>query len=356
MIVHHTASSPDSCKLLFRGRNLDFWIPLLYADLNRSSGSKPAADDLAVIWSDAALPRFDNFQDWFDRLDLPRLTDRTWLSFPGQCLWITRLANVVPLLRQGRLNSAEFPTGPELHAITPAAAVPLVSDPCEVHRIIAAFQYRHYSEQNVTILDPDSVYIEALPAIGPQTRIHCGTVIEGTTVVAANVCLGPNVHLNNADIGANAVILDGSLIFDSQVAANTQIGPYAHLRAQSSIMDNAKVGNFVEVKNSRLGKGSKAMHLSYLGDATIGERVNIGAGTITCNYDGVNKNPTRIGDDVFIGSGTELVAPVTVEANSFVAAGSTITETVPSQSLAVARCKQRNITGWVQRRSGKTKD
>jgi bifunctional UDP-N-acetylglucosamine pyrophosphorylase/glucosamine-1-phosphate N-acetyltransferase len=132
-----------------------------------------------------------------------------------------------------------------------------------------------------------------------------------------------------------------------------QLGPYCHLRNGSLVQAGAKMGNFVEMKKSVLGRGSKAMHLSYIGDATVGRKVNIGAGTITCNYDGMKKNPTCIGDNVFIGSGTELVAPLTVHSDSYVAAGSTITEDVPRYALAVARQRQKNIAGWVLRKKKK---
>jgi bifunctional UDP-N-acetylglucosamine pyrophosphorylase/glucosamine-1-phosphate N-acetyltransferase len=137
------------------------------------------------------------------------------------------------------------------------------------------------------------------------------------------------------------------------VEKNVQLGPYCHVRLNSLVREGAKIGNFVEMKKSVLGQGSKAMHLSYIGDATVGRKVNVGAGTITCNYDGVNKNPTRIGDRVFIGSGTELVAPVSIQNDSYVAAGSTITEDVPRHALAVARQRQRNIRGWVLRKRRK---
>jgi len=147
--------------------------------------------------------------------------------------------------------------------------------------------------------------------------------------------------------------LPGTIVRDSIVEKNVQLGPYCHLRNGSLVKNGAKIGNFVEMKKSVFGHGSKAMHLTYIGDARVGRKVNIGAGTITCNYDGKNKNPTVIEDNVFIGSGTELVAPVTVKRNSYVGAGSTITENVPQNALAIGRQRQRNIPNWVLRKKKK---
>jgi len=150
--------------------------------------------------------------------------------------------------------------------------------------------------------------------------------------------------------------LPGSIIIESSLKGDNQIGPYAHIRMGSIIESEAKVGNFVEMKKSKFGNGSKAMHLTYIGDSEIGKKVNIGAGTITCNYDGVNKNKTIIEDNVFIGSGTELIAPIKIGENAYVAAGSTITSEVPKNSLGVAREKQRNIDDWVLRKNKKKKN
>jgi bifunctional UDP-N-acetylglucosamine pyrophosphorylase/glucosamine-1-phosphate N-acetyltransferase len=144
-------------------------------------------------------------------------------------------------------------------------------------------------------------------------------------------------------------IKDHSVLLESVVGDGAQVGPFAHLRPGSTLEPDSRVGNFVELKKSRLGRGSKASHLTYLGDAEIGPGSNIGAGTITCNYDGVAKHRTRMGQDVFIGSNTQLVAPVSVEDGAYVAAGSTVTQDVPRGALAIARSKQRNVLGWVER-------
>ena len=167
-----------------------------------------------------------------------------------------------------------------------------------------------------------------------------------------NICRS-NGSSKNSIIGDDSIILPGSMIIDSTLEGNNRIGPYAHLRMNVLIKNSANIGNFVEMKKSVFGEGSKAMHLSYIGDAEIGRKVNIGAGTITCNYDGVHKNKTIIEDNVFIGSGTELIAPVKIGKNAYVAAGSTITSEVPKDSLGVARERQRNIDGWVNRKKNK---
>jgi bifunctional UDP-N-acetylglucosamine pyrophosphorylase/glucosamine-1-phosphate N-acetyltransferase len=176
------------------------------------------------------------------------------------------------------------------------------------------------------------------------------TLLEGRTTVHAGAKVGPFVRLVDVEVGAGAEILDHCLLRSSVVEAGASVGPFAHLRPDSRVCERAKVGNFVELKKTTLGAGSKAQHLSYLGDTTIGTGVNVGAGTITCNYDGVTKSPTRIEDGAFVGSDTTLVAPVTVGAGAYVAAGSTITEDVPQDALALARSRQMTKPGWAARR------
>jgi bifunctional UDP-N-acetylglucosamine pyrophosphorylase / glucosamine-1-phosphate N-acetyltransferase len=195
--------------------------------------------------------------------------------------------------------------------------------------------------------------MEGLPAIGRNSRIGSGVTIKGDCRIGKSVMIGANSHIENSRVGDRCVILPGTVISDSILEQDVQLGPYCHLRNGSLVKKGAKMGNFVEMKKSVMGRGSKAMDLSYIGDAKVGRKVNIGAGTITCNYDGEKKNPTTIGDNVFIGSGTELVAPVTVHSNSYVGAGSTITEDVPRNALALARQRQKNIPGWVLRKKGK---
>lgn len=222
--------------------------------------------------------------------------------------------------------------------------------PKDAEEIIIKYQIDSYIEKGVIFEDFSNFFIEGLILIGRGTKIGPGVTIRGNSIIGNNVEVCPNSYIENSKIGNNCSILPGSIIVDSILKDNVRVGPYAHLRSGCVIKENAKVGNFVEMKKSSFGEGSKAMHLSYIGDSTVGKDVNIGAGTITCNYDGVNKNPTTIEDKVFIGSGTELIAPVKIGKNSYIAAGSTINEDVPEDALAVARQKQKNIKGWSKRK------
>ena len=194
--------------------------------------------------------------------------------------------------------------------------------------------------------DPQRVDVRGDVTIGQDVQLDVNVVFEGTVKLGNNVIVGPNVVLKDCEIGDNTEILANSLVDQASVGENAQVGPYARLRPGAVVSNKAKVGNFVEMKKSTLGEGSKANHFSYLGDATIGAGVNIGAGVITANYDGVNKFKTDIKDNAFIGTNSTLVAPVTIEENGFVAAGSTINKDVAENGLAIARGKQRNIEGW----------
>jgi bifunctional UDP-N-acetylglucosamine pyrophosphorylase/glucosamine-1-phosphate N-acetyltransferase len=188
-------------------------------------------------------------------------------------------------------------------------------------------------EAGVTFIDPSHAYISAEASIGRDTIIHPGVTIEGPSVIGEACEIHSGSRITNSRLGDNVVVKDHSLINESEIGANCTVGPFAHLRANAVLEDKSIVGNFVEVKNSRLGRGSKARHLSYLGDATIGENVNLGAGTVTCNYDGKSKHPTIIEDDVRIGSDTMLVAPVRVGRGSVTAAGSVVTKDVPPDTM-----------------------
>jgi bifunctional UDP-N-acetylglucosamine pyrophosphorylase/glucosamine-1-phosphate N-acetyltransferase len=202
----------------------------------------------------------------------------------------------------------------------------------------------------VTVLDPATTYVDEGVVIGPGTILHPGVTIEGRSVVGAGCRIRSWVRLTDAIVGDRVVINDSCVIVESTLESDTGVGPFAHIRPGSLVQAGAHVGNFVELKKTALGKGTKASHLAYLGDATIGAGVNIGAGTITCNYDGVKKNPTIIEDGAFIGSDSQLIAPVRVGAGAYVAAGSTITHDVPAGALGVARGRQRNVEGWVGRK------
>ncbi|HJY29096.1 MAG TPA: bifunctional UDP-N-acetylglucosamine diphosphorylase/glucosamine-1-phosphate N-acetyltransferase GlmU [Pyrinomonadaceae bacterium] len=188
-------------------------------------------------------------------------------------------------------------------------------------------------DSGVTFIDPSHAYISAEAEIGRDSIIHPNVTIEGKTVIGEGCVIRSGVRITNSRLGDGVTIKDNSIIVDSQIDSNCAVGPFAHLRMNATLEEKATVGNFVEVKKSRLKRGVKAMHLTYLGDATIGERTNIGAGTVTCNYDGKNKHETIIEDDVKVGSDTMLVAPVRVGARSMTGAGSVVTKDVPPDSL-----------------------
>jgi len=206
----------------------------------------------------------------------------------------------------------------------------------------------------VSMLDPATTWIDVTVRIEPDATIEPNTQLRGATSVAAGALVGPDTTLTNVVVGAGAQVIrtHGS---DSVIGAGANVGPFAYLRPGTDLADSGKIGTFVETKNARIGQGSKVPHLTYVGDATIGRDVNIGAGTIFVNYDGVHKHQTTVEDGVFVGCDTTLVAPVTVRAGAYIAAGSSINEDVPSGALGIARARQRNIDGWVERKRAGTK-
>ena len=226
----------------------------------------------------------------------------------------------------------------------------------EVSRIVRQTKNEELMAAGVTIIDPATTYIEPDVQVGPDTVIHPGVAIEGQSRIGAACEIHSNVRIVDSEIADKAVIQDFCLILGSRIAESASVGPFAHLRPESVVGEGARIGNFVELKKTTLGPGSKANHLAYLGDATIGAKVNVGAGTITCNYDGTSKHPTVIEDGAFIGSDTQLIAPVRVGKGAYVAAGSSITEDVPSGALGIARGRQTNVPGWVERKKTQTKD
>jgi bifunctional UDP-N-acetylglucosamine pyrophosphorylase / glucosamine-1-phosphate N-acetyltransferase len=201
----------------------------------------------------------------------------------------------------------------------------------------------------VTIVDPATTFIEPDVEIGVDTIVHPGVYLEGQTRIGARCVIHSGVRVVNTSIDDDVVINNFCVLSDSRVSRGAIIGPFARLRPESVVGEEAHVGNFVELKKTTLGRGSKANHLAYLGDSTIGEKVNIGAGTITCNYDGTSKFPTIIEDGAFIGSDSQLIAPVRIGRGAYVAAGSSITKDVPADTLAIGRGKQVNKEGWVSR-------
>jgi bifunctional UDP-N-acetylglucosamine pyrophosphorylase/glucosamine-1-phosphate N-acetyltransferase len=200
--------------------------------------------------------------------------------------------------------------------------------------------------QGASLADPSRIDVRGELSIGNDVSIDINAIFEGKVTLGDNVQIGPFCILKNCSIADNTCIEAYSHIEDATVASNCVVGPYARLRPGADLQNGAKVGNFVEIKKATIGIGSKVNHLSYIGDANVGDNSNIGAGTITCNYDGVNKFKTDIGNNVFVGSNSSLVAPLSIGDGATIGAGSTVTKSVDKKELAVARGKQRNISGW----------
>lgn len=216
----------------------------------------------------------------------------------------------------------------------------------ELERILQQNQARALLEAGVTLADPARIDIRGRLEHSRDVSIDINCVFEGDVVLEEGVSIGANCVLKNVHVAAHARIAPFSHLEDAKVGPACRIGPYARLRPGARLAEGVHVGNFVEIKKSEIGAGSKVNHLTYIGDASIGSHVNVGAGTVTCNYDGVNKFRTLIGDGVFVGSGSMLVAPVTLEAGATIAAGSVITKTAPADALTVARARQTSIVGW----------
>lgn len=241
-----------------------------------------------------------------------------------------------------------------------------VKDPCEVIGVNSRMQLAEAAkamrgrvlgalmEQGVTIIDPDRTYIDRDVAIGIDTVIYPGTIIEGSTKIGEDCIIGPNSRIVDSTIHDD-VEVNNSVVLQSEIKSGTHVGPFAYIRPESIIGRNVKIGDFVEVKKSTIGDGTKASHLTYIGDSEVGRNVNFGCGTITVNYNGKIKSKTIIGDNVFIGCNTNLVAPVKVNDDSYIAAGSTITDEVPEGALAIARERQVNKEGWVEKKGLKRK-
>ena len=204
-----------------------------------------------------------------------------------------------------------------------------------------------HMKNGVTIIDPDSTYIGPDVTIERDSVILPGTILEGNTVIGQECEIGPSSRIADSVIGCGTTV-ENSVIKESNIGSNVKVGPFAYIRPNCSVEDNVKVGDFVELKNSNIGTGTKISHLTYVGDSDVGKNVNFGCGTVTVNYDSKKKHRTTIGDNAFIGCNTNLVAPVKVGDGAYTAAGSTITENVPEDALAVARSRQVNKENWVK--------
>lgn len=216
----------------------------------------------------------------------------------------------------------------------------------ELERVFQLEQATKYMQQGLGLKDPSRFDCRGSLNFGQDCEIDINTVIEGEVTLGNNTTIAPNCIIKNTKIGDNVSILPNSVIEDALISNGASIGPFARIRPEANIGENAKIGNFVEVKKSTIGKGSKVSHLSYIGDTIMGSDVNIGAGVITCNYDGANKHQTNIGDNAFVGSDSQLVAPVTIGVGATIGAGSTITSDAPAQQLSLSRSKQRPFPNW----------
>jgi len=259
------------------------------------------------------------------------------------------LTDVVGLLTASGRKVAAWATENEAEG----RGVNTLAELSEITRVLRMRRAAELMSAGVVIEDPESTVIGLDVRIEADAVIRPYTILEGRTVVSAEAVVGPYARLVDTEVGPAAQVLDHCFLRECVVGDGASVGPFAHVRPETLIGPRAKVGNFVELKKTHLGEGSKAPHLSYLGDATIGPSVNVGAGTITCNYDGLHKHPTRIGAGAFIGSNSTLVAPVTIGDGAYVAAGSAITEDVPSNALALGRARQVIKEGWATARRAK---
>ena len=239
------------------------------------------------------------------------------------------------------------------------ASVLAISDPGAVADFQTIFKrlrnYYLYAD-GVEIWDFDNCYVGPFAEVAPGAVLMPGTILKGNTTIAAGAVIGPNSLLENAVVGEGSTV-NASQVYDSTIGERTNVGPFAYIRPGCTVGNDIKVGDFVELKNSTIGNGTKISHLTYVGDTDLGERINLGCGTVTVNYDGKSKYRCTVEDDCFIGCNTNMVAPVTIGKGSYVAAGSTITDNVPAGSLAIARERQTNKPGWAdqRRKDGKLK-
>ena len=279
-------------------------------------------------------------------LDLPPLFDAIREIPPAGATNEIYLPDLVRIYRgRGRpVETVEVADPDEVRGINSQTEL------AEVKRIVRQTRNEELMAAGVTIEDPATTWVDMDVAVGPDTVIHPGVFLQGRTRVGARCELHAGVRIVDSILGDGVTVLDHCLVQGAALADGARVGPFAHLRPGAAVGEGAKVGNFVEMKKSSLGRGSKANHLSYLGDAAIGDGVNVGAGTITCNYDGERKHATTVGDRVFIGSGAQLVAPVTLGHDAYVGAGSCVTDDVPAGALAVARGRQVVKDGWRGRR------
>lgn len=254
------------------------------------------------------------------------------------------LTDVIGIMNQAGEKAAGFVMSDPMESIGVNDRVALAEVEALMRRRI---NHRHML-QGVTIIDPEQAYIDVDVQIGQDTVIHPGTILRGHTVIGTDCEIGPDTEITDSTIGSGCVI-KRSVLLEAETADQVNIGPYAYLRPGAKLAAKVKVGDFVEIKNAVIGEGSKVPHLSYVGDAEVGSGVNIGCGSITANYDGMHKHKTIIEDDVFIGSNTNLIAPIRIGKGAYVVAGSTITHEVPDGDVAIARSRQTNKPGYAEK-------
>jgi bifunctional UDP-N-acetylglucosamine pyrophosphorylase / glucosamine-1-phosphate N-acetyltransferase len=262
------------------------------------------------------------------------------------------LPDLIAIYRKQKRSIATWtvPRGDEIRGINSRTEL------AEVTTMVRQQKNEELMAAGVTLIDPATTYVDADVVVGPDTVIYPCVFLEGSTKIGEACEIHSGARIVNSTIGDRVCVRNHTVVTDSTVEAGAFLGPFAHIRPNSKVGEDVHIGNFVELKKTEMGKGAKANHLAYLGDATIGPKTNIGAGTITCNYDGEKKHQTVIGSGVFVGSNSTLVAPVTLADGSYIAAGSAVTTDVPAGALAIGRARQENKDGWVaQRQATKAK-
>ncbi len=318
--------------------------PYGYGRIVRADGR--LADIVEERDASALQRRLKEINSGIYALDLPPLFDAIREIPPAGASNEIYLPDLVRIYRRRQLpvETVEVADPDEVRGINSQTEL------AEVKRIVRQTRNEELMAAGVTIEDPATTYVDMDVVVGPDTVIHPGVFLQGRTSVGARCELHAGVRIVDSTLGDDVVVRNHCVLQGAALANGSRVGPFAHLRPGAAVGEAAKVGNFVEIKKSSLGRGSKANHLAYLGDATIGDGVNIGAGTITCNYDGKRKHATTVGDRVFIGSGTQLVAPLTLGDDAYVGAGSCVTDDIPAGALAVARSRQVIKGGWNGRR------
>ncbi|WP_274521787.1 bifunctional UDP-N-acetylglucosamine diphosphorylase/glucosamine-1-phosphate N-acetyltransferase GlmU [Halorhodospira halochloris] len=326
-------------------------VSLLTAQLQNPSGYGRIIRDCQNVWIEGIVEE----KDASDGQKSIREVNTGILAAPAAALkmWLSNLSseNAQGEYYLTDIVSMAANSGYEVrgHCVPAATEVAGVNDFEQLAEAEAIWQGRQRSElmrSGMALPAPERVIIRGTVEFGMDCVIDADVLLEGDVVLGNGVKIGVGSVVRNSIIGDDTTIEPYSVIIDSEIGRRCQVGPFAHLRPATVLDDKARVGNFVETKAAQLGEGSKANHLSYLGDAEVGTRVNIGAGTITCNYDGANKHKTIIGNDAFIGSGTELVAPVNVGSSATIGAGTTLTRDAPQNCLTVGRSRQKSISGW----------